>query len=163
MLAVWDEVDLRAPELEGRLTGDSLYFDLDREQGRLVGAPSLRRAGADGDTLSLAAGVLRFELARRRLEGTGKFALRAEGVALAAARGVYEADSARVLAADGVVLHHRRAGHLVRARVLAARVRQQFCGHESGWPGCLHRLGARAAAFYAAIWLFAGFSASAKA
>ncbi|MCH2659384.1 hypothetical protein MK163_02980 [bacterium] len=119
VLAVWDEVDLRAPELEGRLTGDSLYFDLDREQGRLVGAPSLRRAGADGDTLSLAAGVLRFELAHRRLEGTGKFALRAEGVALAAARGVYEADSARVLAADGVVLHHRSAARDYRSRLEA--------------------------------------------
>ena len=108
VLAVWDDVDLRAPEFEGRLSGDSLYFDLVGEQGRVVGTPSLRRAGAAQDTFSLAAEVLHFELARRRLEGIGGFALRAEGVALAAARGVYEADSARVLAADGVVLHHRR-------------------------------------------------------
>ena len=119
VLAVWDEVDLRTPELEGRLAGDSLYFDLDREQGRLVGAPSLRRAGTDGDALSLTAGVLRFELACRRLEGAGEFALRADGVTLTAAYGVYEADSARVLAADGVVLHHRSAARDYRSRLEA--------------------------------------------
>ncbi len=65
----------------------------------LRGAPSLRQR-----ELVLTAPVLRFDLGRSRLAGTGGFALRAKGLEVTAAHGAYEADSARVRVAEGVVL-----------------------------------------------------------
>ena len=95
-------IALKAPELNGSLAGDSLFFDLEQEAGWMRGAPSLRQ-----HELVLAAPVLRFDFLQGRLAGTGGFALRAEGLEVAAARGAYEADSARVLVAEGVVLEER--------------------------------------------------------
>ena len=100
----WDKVVLQAPELQGTLTGDSLFFDLQRDIGWMGGAPSLRHIGDDGDQLTLAAIVLRFDLAASELAGDGDFVLRADGIELKAERGAYQADSTRVLMAGGVVL-----------------------------------------------------------
>ena len=96
------EIALKAPELDGSLAGDSLFFDLEQEAGWMRGAPSLRQR-----ELVLTAPVLQFDLVRGRLAGTGGFALRAEGLEVVAERGAYEADSARVLVAEGVVLEER--------------------------------------------------------
>ena len=66
------------------------------------GTPSLRRRD-----IVLAAPVLRFNLVQGQLAGTGGFALHTEGLEVVAERGVYEADSTRVLVAEGVVLEER--------------------------------------------------------
>jgi len=107
-------VALRAPELDGALAGDSLFFDLEQETGWLRGTPSLRRR-----ELVLAAPVLQFDLARGRLAGSGGFALRAEGLEVAATRGAYEADSTRVLVAEGVVLEERDGERDYHSRLIA--------------------------------------------
>ena len=93
---------LKTPELEGSLAGDSLFFDLEQETGWLRGAPSLRQ-----HELVFAAPVLHFDLVQGQLAGTGGFTLRAEGLEVAAERGAYQADSTRVLVAEGVVLEER--------------------------------------------------------
>ena len=93
---------LKTPELDGSLAGDSLFFDLEQEAGWLRGTPSLRQ-----HELVFAASVLRFDLVQGQLVGTGGFTLRAEGLEVAAERGAYEADSTRVLVAEGVVLEER--------------------------------------------------------
>ena len=93
---------LKTPELDGSLAGDSLFFDLEQETGWLRGSPSLRQ-----HELVLAAPVLRFDLVQGQLAGTGGFTLRAEGLEVAAERGAYQADSTRVLVAEGVVLEER--------------------------------------------------------
>ena len=93
---------LKTPELDGSLAGDSLFFDLEQETGWLRGSPSLRQ-----HELVFAAPVLRFDLVQGQLVGTGGFSLRAEGLEVVAERGAYEADSTRVLVAEGVVLEDR--------------------------------------------------------
>ena len=107
-------IALKAPELDGSLAGDSLFFDLEQEAGWLRGAPSLRQR-----KLVLTAPVLRFDLVRGRLAGTGGFALRAEGLEVVAERGAYEADSARVLVAEGVVLEERDHERDYHSRLMA--------------------------------------------
>ncbi len=103
-ISAWYRVVLQAPELQGRLTGDSLFFALEPEAGWMSGAPLLRRIGDDGDTLTIAATVLYFDLARRELSGKGNFALQTTGVKLNAERGAYNTDAAQVIVAGGVVL-----------------------------------------------------------
>lgn len=93
-------IDLRAPELDGSLAGDSLFLDLEQEAGWMRGAPSLRRRD-----VALSAPELRFDLAQGRLAGTGGFALHTPGLAIAAERGAYQADS--IWVAEGVVLKER--------------------------------------------------------
>ena len=100
-------VVLQAPELEGLLSGDSLFFDLEQEVGWIEGSSSLRRSVDEGDELILETTGLHFDLVRSVLIGTGGFRVRAEGVAVQAERGVYEADSSRVLVAGGVILNQR--------------------------------------------------------
>ena len=107
-------IALTAPELEGSLAGDSLFFDLEQEAGWLRGAPSLRR-----DELVLAAPVLHFDLVQGQLAGTGGFALHTEGLEVAAERGTYQADSARVQVAEGVVLEERDSERDYHSRLLA--------------------------------------------
>ena len=107
-------IALKAPELDGSLAGDSLFFDLEQEAGWLRGAPSLRQR-----ELVITAPVLRFDLGRGRLAGTGGFALRAEGLEVAAARGMYEADSTRVQVAEGVVLEERDGERDYHSRLMA--------------------------------------------
>ncbi|MXX37738.1 MAG: hypothetical protein F4Y91_11945 [Gemmatimonadetes bacterium] len=107
-------IALKAPELDGSLAGDSLFFDLEQEAGWMRGAPSLRQR-----ELVLTAPVLQFDLVRGRLAGTGGFALRAEGLEVAAARGAYEADSTRVLVAEGVVLEERDDERDYHSRLMA--------------------------------------------
>ena len=107
-------IALKAPELDGSLAGDTLFFDLEQEAGWMRGAPSLRQR-----ELVLAAPVLRFDLVRGRLAGTGGFALRAEGLEVAAERGAYEADSARVLVSEGVVLEERDSERDYRSQLMA--------------------------------------------
>ncbi len=107
-------IALKAPELDGSLVGDSLFFDLEQEAGWVRGAPSLRQR-----ELVLAAAVLRFDLAQSQLAGTGGFALRATGLEVVAARGAYEADSTRVLVAEGVVLEQRDDERNYHSRLLA--------------------------------------------
>ena len=105
---------LKAPELDGSLTGDSLFFDLEQEAGWLRGTPSLRQ-----HDLVFTAPVLRFDLVQGQLAGTGGFALRAEGLEVAAERGAYEADSTRVQVAEGVVLEERDRERDYRSRLMA--------------------------------------------
>jgi lipopolysaccharide export system protein LptA len=112
-------VVLQAAELAGRLTGDSLFFDLKQEVGWMRGAPSLRRSADGEEELVLKAEVLRFELRQHRLVGEGGFDLRAKGMSLSAARGVYETDSTRVLVAGGVVLDHLSDARDYRSRLEA--------------------------------------------
>ncbi len=107
-------IALKAPELDGSLAGDSLFFDLEQETGWLRGAPSLRQR-----ELVLTAPVLQFDLVRGRLAGTGGFALRAEGLEVVAERGAYEADSTRVLVAEGVVLEERDGERDYHSRLMA--------------------------------------------
>ena len=107
-------IALKAPELDGSLAGDSLFFDLEQEAGWLRGAPSLRQR-----ELVLTAPVLQFDLVRSRLAGTGGFALRAEGLEVVAERGAYEADSTRVLVAEGVVLEERDSERDYHSRLMA--------------------------------------------
>ncbi len=107
-------IALKAAELDGALAGDSLFFDLEQEAGWLRGAPSLRQR-----ELVLTAPVLRFDLGRSRLAGTGGFALRAKGLEVTAVRGAYEADSARVRVAEGVVLEERDAERDYHSRLMA--------------------------------------------
>ncbi len=107
-------IALKAPELDGSLAGDSLFFDLEQEAGWLRGAPSLRQ-----HELVLAAPVLRFDLVQGHLAGTGGFVLRAEGLEVAAERGAYQADSSRVLVAEGVVLEERDGERGYRSRLMA--------------------------------------------
>jgi len=107
-------IALKAPELDGSLVGDSLFFDLEQEAGWMRGAPSLRQ-----HELVFAAPVLRFDLVRGRLAGAGGFVLRAEGLEVAAARGAYEADSTRVLVAEGVVLEERDSERDYRSKLMA--------------------------------------------
>ena len=107
-------IALKAPELDGSLAGDSLFFDLEQEAGWMRGEPSLRQR-----ELVLTAPVLRFELVRGRLAGTGGFALRTEGLEVAAERGAYEADSTRVLVAEGVALEERDDERNYHSRLMA--------------------------------------------
>ena len=93
-------IDLRAPELDGALAGDSLFLDLEQEAGWMRGGPSLRRRD-----VALSAPELRFDLAQGRLAGTGGFALHTAGLEIAAERGTYQADS--IWVAEGVVLEER--------------------------------------------------------
>ncbi|MBT7585075.1 MAG: hypothetical protein HN558_06010, partial [Gemmatimonadetes bacterium] len=97
-------VVLEAPELQGRLTGDSLFFALEPEAGWMSGAPLLRRIGEDGDTLTITATVLHFDLAGSELSGKGNFALETTGIKLHAERGAYNTDAAQVIVAGGGVL-----------------------------------------------------------
>lgn len=103
-ISAWREVVLQAPELQGDLTGDSLFFDLQQQVGLIRGEPLLRRVGKGGEELTFAAAILRFDLARSEIECEEDFILRAEGVEVNAGRGVVQADSARVLVVDGVEL-----------------------------------------------------------
>ena len=105
---------LKAPELDGSLAGDSLFFDLEQEAGWLRGTPSLRQ-----HELVFTAPVLRFDLVQGQLAGTGGFALCAEGLEVAAERGAYEADSTRVQVAEGVVLEERDRERDYRSRLMA--------------------------------------------
>ncbi len=105
---------LTAPELDGSLAGDSLFLDLEQEAGWMRGAPSLRR-----HDIVLAAPVLHFDLVRGRLAGVGGFALHTEGLEVAAERGAYEADSMRVLVAEGVVLEEQDGERDYRSRLMA--------------------------------------------
>ncbi len=107
-------IALKAPELDGSLAGDSLFFDLEQEAGWLRGAPSLSQ-----HELVLAAPVLRFDLVRGRLAGSGGFALRTKGLEVAAMRGAYEADSTRVLVAEGVVLEEQDDERDYHSRLMA--------------------------------------------
>ena len=107
-------IALRAPELDGSLAGDSLFFDLEQETGWMRGAPSLRQ-----HELVLTAPVLRFDLVRGRLAGSGGFALYAKELEVAAARGAYEADSTRVLVAEGVVLKEQDSERDYRSQLVA--------------------------------------------
>ena len=107
-------IALKAPELDGSLVGDSLFFDLEQEAGWMRGAPSLRQR-----ELVFAAPVLRFDLVQGRLAGAGGFVLRAEGLEVAAARGAYEADSTRVLVAEGVVLEERDSERDYHSKLMA--------------------------------------------
>ena len=107
-------IALKAPELDGSLTGDSLFLDLEQEVGWMRGAPSLRQ-----HELVLSAPVLRFDFVRGLLAGTGGFALHAEGLEVAAQRGAYEADSMRVLVAEGVVLEEQDDERDYRSRLMA--------------------------------------------
>ena len=68
------------------------------------GAPLLRRIGENGDTLTIAATVLHFDLAGSELSGQGNFALETTDVKLNAERGAYNTDAAQVIVAGGVVL-----------------------------------------------------------
>lgn len=107
-------IALKASELDGSLAGDSLFLDLEQEVGWMRGEPSLRQR-----ELAFAAPVLRFDLVRGRLAGSGGFALHAEGVEVTAERGAYEADSMRVLVAEGVVLKERDDERDYRSRLMA--------------------------------------------
>lgn len=107
-------IALKAPELAGSLAGDSLSLDLEQEAGWVRGGASLRRHDVD-----LSAPVLRFDLAQGWLAGTGGFALRAEGLEVAAERGTYQADSTRVQVAEGVVLEERDDEREYHSRLMA--------------------------------------------
>lgn len=121
-------IALKAPELDGSLAGDSLFFDLEQEAGWLRGAPSLRQR-----ELVLSAPVLRFDLVRSRLAGTGGFTLRAEGLEVAAERGAYEADSARVLVAEGVVLEEQDDERDYHSRLMADSMVVVLAGSQVEW------------------------------
>ena len=105
---------LAAPELDGSLTGDSLLLDLEQETGWLRGAPSLTRRD-----ISLAAPVLHFDFAHGQLAGTGGFVLHNKGLEVSAERGVYQADSTRVLVAEGVMVQEQDDARDYRSRLLA--------------------------------------------
>ena len=121
-------IALKAPELDGSLAGDSLFFDLEQEAGWLRGAPSLRQR-----ELVLSAPVLRFDLVRSRLAGTGGFTLRAEGLEIAAARGAYEADSTRVLVAEGVVLEEQDDERDYHSRLMADSMAVALADSQVEW------------------------------
>ena len=107
-------IALTAPELDGSLAGDSLFFDLEQETGWMRGEPSLSR-----HDIVLAAPVLHFDFVQGQLTGTGGFALHTEGLEVAAERGAYEADSMRVLVAEGVVLEEQDGERDYRSRLMA--------------------------------------------
>lgn len=121
-------IALTAPELDGSLAGDSLFFDLEQEAGWMRGAPSLRR-----HELVLTAPVLRFDLAQGDLTGTGGFALHTEELEVAAERGAYEADSTRVLVAEGVVLKEQDGERDYRSRLMADSMVVALADHRVEW------------------------------
>ena len=121
-------IALKAPELDGSLAGDSLFFDLEQEAGWMRGEPSLRQR-----ELVLTAPVLRFELVRGRLAGTGGFALRTEGLEVAAERGAYEADSTRVLVAEGVALEERDDERDYHSRLMADSMVVALADNQVEW------------------------------
>lgn len=105
-------IDLKVPELDGSLAGDSLFLDLEQEAGWMRGRPSLRRRD-----IALSAPELRFDLAQGQLAGTGGFALHTAGLAIAAERGAYQADS--IWVAEGVVLEERDDERDYHSRLMA--------------------------------------------
>lgn len=105
-------IDLKVPELDGSLAGDSLFLDLEQEAGWMRGRPSLRRRD-----IALSAPELRFDLAQGQLAGTGGFALHTAGLAIAAERGTYQADS--IWVAEGVVLEERDDERDYHSRLMA--------------------------------------------
>lgn len=105
-------IDLKVPELDGSLAGDSLFLDLEQEAGWMRGGPSLRRRD-----IALSAPELRFDLAQGQLAGTGGFALHTAGLAIAAERGAYQADS--IWVAEGVVLEERDDERDYHSRLMA--------------------------------------------
>ena len=121
-------IALTAPELDGSLAGDSLFFDLEQEAGWMRGAPSLRRRD-----IVLAAPVLRFNLVQGRLAGTGGFALHTEGLEVVAERGVYEADSTRVLVAEGVVLEEQDEERDYHSRLMADSMVVALADNQVEW------------------------------
>ncbi len=121
-------IALKAPELDGSLAGDSLFFDLEQEAGWMRGAPSLRQR-----ELVLTAPVLQFDLVRGRLAGTGGFALRTEGLEVVAERGAYEADSTRVLVAEGVVLKERDDERDYHSRLMADSMVVALADNQVEW------------------------------
>ena len=121
-------ITLKAPELDGSLAGDSLFFDLEQETGWMRGAPSLSQ-----HELVLAAPVLRFDLVQGQLAGTGGFTLRAEGLEVVAERGAYEADSARVLVAEGVVLEEQDEERDYHSRLMADSMVVALADNQVEW------------------------------
>ena len=105
-------IDLKVPELDGSLAGDSLFLDLEQEAGWMRGGPSLRRRD-----IALSAPELRFDLAQGQLAGTGGFALHTAGLAIAAERGTYQADS--IWVAEDVVLEERDDERDYHSRLMA--------------------------------------------
>ncbi len=129
-------IALKAPELAGSLAGDSLALDLEQEAGWVRGGASLRR-----HDVALSAPVLRFDLAQGRLAGTGGFALRADGLEIAAERGAYQADSTRVQVAEGVVLDERDDERTYHSRLMADSMVVALADNRVEWiaiPGPVH-------------------------
>jgi len=108
---------LNGPELEGILSGDSLFFDLDLERGWMVGTPILRRS--DQGELQLSADSMSFDLRARELSGSGHFALEGDGLTARARVGHYDAEKEQISFADSVVLEQGDSEGEYRSRIVS--------------------------------------------
>ncbi len=84
------DIDLRAPEFRGVATASTASFDLAAEEVRLGGSPALLRVRDSGDTLVLRAAQLSFDLAAKRISGSGGFFLAAGDLVLTARAGGFD-------------------------------------------------------------------------
>lgn len=113
-------IQLKGPELEGTLSGESLFFDLDAERGQVMGSPKLRRT--DGGQLQLSADSMFFDLRAKTLRGSARFSLLSDHIEARARAGQYSAerDSAgreQIAFFGAVELEQGRAGQDYRSRI----------------------------------------------
>ncbi|MFT5086857.1 MAG: lipopolysaccharide export system protein LptA [Candidatus Latescibacterota bacterium] len=114
-VAAQGAVLLKGPELEGILSGDSLFFDLDVERGWIMGSPTLRRT--DKGTLQLSADSMYFDLGAKTLSGSDHFVLESDGIEASARVGHYSAENEQVSFAGSVVLEQDDREGEYRSRI----------------------------------------------
>ena len=101
------DVVLEVPEFSGTIRCGTLVFDLAGETGRFEDEPLLRRPEGD-EGLALGAGVMRFDLERRALEGSGPFVASGDDLELRAESGIYLADEELLVLSGGPTLEEER-------------------------------------------------------
>lgn len=110
-------IQLKGPELEGILSGDSLFFDLDTERGQVLGTPKLRRT--DGGQLQLSADSMSFDLREKTLSGFEHFLLLGDDIEVHAETGQYSAELEQIAFGGAVELERGSEGQESRSRIEA--------------------------------------------
>ena len=108
-------VSMAGSEWKGILRADSLYFNLHKERGVLLGHPYLR--SIEENDLHLSADSMHFDMNARTIEGVGQYQLTSGSVRVDAQRGRYAAVDNQVVFVGSVFLREIAADTLAKYQI----------------------------------------------
>ena len=108
-------VSVAGSEWKGILRSDSLYFNLQKERGVLLGHPHLR--STEENDLHLSADSMHFDMSARTIKGVGQYQLTSGSVRVDAQRGRYAAADNQVVFVGSVFLREIAADTLAKYQI----------------------------------------------